>query len=97
MGLQWLRFELGMELTAEVPRVIRNFTDLDVHAVGCLSTDLQATCCQHVFELTIELIAMPVTFTDLCGFVRRAREAAFRQLARICAQAHRPAEFIHSL
>src|SRR5438045_1328271 len=37
--LQGLRFELGMELAAEVPGMIRNLADLDVGSVGRLARD----------------------------------------------------------
>ena len=42
MRLERLRFELGMELAAEVPRMIRDLADLDIHAVRGLACEPQA-------------------------------------------------------
>jgi hypothetical protein len=37
MRLQGLRLELGMKLTTQIPGVILDFTDLDVHAIRSFS------------------------------------------------------------
>jgi len=37
MRLQWLRFEFGMELAAQEPRMIGQLANLDVDAVRSLS------------------------------------------------------------
>ena len=42
MRLQRLRFELGMELAAEIPGMIGDLADLDVHAVRSLAREPQA-------------------------------------------------------
>ena len=42
MRLQRLRFELGVKLAAEEPRVVRHFANLDVDAIGSLAGQPQA-------------------------------------------------------
>src|SRR5687768_6990643 len=58
MGLERLRLELRMELTAEVPGMLLQLADLDVHPVRRLPGELQAVFRQHRLELAVELIAM---------------------------------------
>src|SRR5579883_1940484 len=97
MRLQWLRFEFRVELAPEVPRVVRDFANLYVHAVHRLAGDPEAVARQHLLEFAIELVAVPVPLADLRCAVGLTGEAPFLQLADVRSQAHRAAEFVHTL
>ncbi len=81
MRFQRLRFEFGMELAAEIPGMIRQFADFDVHAIGSLAGKPQAMRCQHAFKLAIEFVAMAMALADLrsaVGLLRRRLSSARR-------------------
>src|ERR1035437_2831227 len=62
--LHGLGFELGMELAAEIPRMVADLADLDVGIVGRLARDLKARRLQALFVLAIELVAVAMAFVD---------------------------------
>jgi len=64
-----------MELAAQIPRMIGQLADFDIHRVRCFAGEPQAVVFQHGFVLPIELVAMPVTLADLRFPVRFTREA----------------------
>ena len=65
MRLQRLRFEFGMELASQIPRMIRQFADLDVHAVGRLARQPQAVLGQNRLKFAIEFVAVAMALADL--------------------------------
>ena len=58
MRLQWLRFELGMELAAEEEGVTGDLHDFDVGGVGRGSGDAKAGSGEERFVLAVELVAV---------------------------------------
>src|SRR5688572_7170486 len=97
MRLERLGFEFRMELTPEIPRVVRDLADFDIHPIGRLTGQPQAFRCEDRFEFAVELVAMPVALANLWYAVGLARETPFGQLARVGAEPHRAAELIHAL
>src|SRR5574340_948869 len=81
-----LGFELGVELAAEEPRVVRDLADLHVHAVRGLAGDAQPVLGQDGLELAVELVPVAVPLADLFRAVGLPREAALRQHAGPRAQ-----------
>src|SRR5208283_1979400 len=81
MRLHRLGLELGMELAAQIPRVVGDLANLDVSVIGRLAGEAQAARLQPVFVLTVELIAMAVALVDFARAVRAVGEARFHQLA----------------
>src|ERR1700754_738463 len=72
MRLERLRFELGMELAAEEPWMVRSFDDLDIIFVGSASGDAQAGTGENFFVVAVEFVAMTMAFADF-GFAIGAR------------------------
>src|SRR5436305_1177322 len=65
MRLHRLGFELGMELAAQEPGMIGDFTDFDVGAVGSFTGDAQARGLERVLVFAVELKAVAMPFADL--------------------------------
>ena len=59
-GGRRLRFEFGMELAADKPRVVRRFDDFDVNAVGSASGDAESGARERFLVVAIELVAVAV-------------------------------------
>src|SRR5512141_182868 len=87
VGLEWLRLELRVELTAEEVRVIGDLDDLDVSPIGCSSGDPKSGAREQRFVLAIELIAVTMAFADLRLAVSGLRHGIRLQLAGPRAQA----------
>src|ERR1051325_11282054 len=68
--LHRLALELGVELAAEKPWVVRDLADLDVRVIRCLAGKLQARRLQVLFILPIEFVAMTMPLLDLPRCVR---------------------------
>ena len=74
MRLQRLGFELGMELAAQIPGMVRHFADLDVDAVGRLRRSMpQAAGRQDLLVFAVEFVAVAVALADLARRRRLAR------------------------
>src|ERR1017187_10455043 len=73
--------ELGMELAAEIPRMVGDFADFDVGIVGRLAGDLEARRLQALFVFAIELVAVAMAFVDFARAVGVVRHAALGQAA----------------
>src|SRR5436305_11623288 len=97
MRLQRFRFELGMKLAAEIPRMVCDLADLDVGAVGRLAGDPQARSRQDRLKFAIELEAMAMALANGRRAIRLAREAVLFQNAGPGAQAHSSAQLINAL
>src|SRR5262245_32598814 len=65
VGLDRLRFELGMELTGEEIRVIGDLDDLDEPAVRSLAGDPHAALLEIVHVPALDLVAVAVPLADL--------------------------------
>ena len=94
MRFERLRFELGVELAAEVPGMISEFADFDVDAVRGLAGELQAALGEDRFVFAVELEAVAVAFADMLLAVGGAGVAALGEMSGISAEAHRAAEFV---
>src|SRR5690349_19645097 len=90
--LERFGFEFGMELTAEIPRMIFQLTNFDVDGVGSFTCEAQAVALEDVLIFAIEFVTMPMALADFGLAISRARDAAVSQLAGISAQAHGAAE-----
>jgi ABC-type xylose transport system permease subunit len=96
MRLERLGFELGVKLAAEIPGVVADFADFDIHAVGSLAGEAQAVLLQNVLVFAIEFVAVTVALADFLFAVGGAGEAAFLEQAGVRAEAHGTAELIHA-
>src|ERR1035438_7140949 len=94
MRLQRLRFELGMELAAEIPGMAGKLANLHVDSVGSFAGQAKPVLLQDRFILAIKFEAMAVAFADFTCSVGFASIALVGQQARIGAQAHRSAQLI---
>ena len=74
--LKQLRLEFGMELAAEIVRMVLDLADFDVRAVGGFAGDFQAMRSEQLFILAVEFVAMPVTFADRGRTIRFTCESA---------------------
>src|SRR5215472_4038993 len=79
MRLHRFRLELGMELAAQIPGMIRQLADFDVDAVRSLAGEFQAVILQNCLVIAIEFVAMPVAFADFRLSVSRARKTVFSE------------------
>src|ERR1039458_9084619 len=95
--LHGLGFELGVELAAEIPRVVGELADLDVGIVGCFAGDLQARRLQALFVLAIELVAVAMALVDFALAVGVVGDAALGQAAIPTAEAHGAAQLVDTL
>src|SRR5581483_6558461 len=89
-----LRLELRVELHGEVPRVARQFGDLDELAVRRASGDAHPLLVERFLVHAVELVAVAVPLVDQRRAVHFLRERSRRQLAGVRAEAHRPAEIV---
>src|SRR5690348_202090 len=97
MRLHGLGFELGVELAAQIPRVIGNLADFDVGAVRGLAGDAKPGGLETVFVFAVELVAMAVALVDFARPVGAAGEAVLREPAGPTAESHGAAEFVDTL
>src|ERR1700722_7517749 len=96
MRLQRLRFEFGMKLAAQIPGMIFQFANFDVHTVRSLARQSQSMLLQHCFIFAIELVTMTMALADFRLAVRASCDASFGEHAWIRAQSHGAAEFVDS-
>ena len=71
---EWLRLKLRMELAAEEPRMVGQFDDFDVRAIGSFSGDAETGGDENFLVVAIEFIAMAVALADFQFAVRPIRE-----------------------
>src|SRR5256886_15639739 len=64
MRMRRLRLELRMELHGEIPRVLRQFGDLDELAVRRAARDAHAVLRQRALVQAVELVAVTVPLGD---------------------------------
>src|SRR4051794_5394585 len=95
--LHRLRFELGMELAAQIPRMVRDLTDLDVRIVGRLAGDFQSRRLQPLLVFTIEFVAVAMALVDLAHSVGLVGHAALGQPAGPASEPHGAAQLVDSL
>mgnify|MGYP001677499098 CR=1 FL=1 len=82
------RFQLGVELRADKPRMVLDLDDLDEAVVGQRSRDGKPRTLKLGTKIVVELVAVAMALTDF--FLRVSGKAlrAFPKLARISPQAH---------
>src|SRR5450759_3070463 len=95
--LQRLGFELGVELAAEIPRMVGEFADLDVGIVGRLAGDLEARRLQALFVFAIELVAVAMALVDFARAVGVVCHAPIAQAASPASQPHGAAQLVDTL
>src|SRR5688572_11537232 len=83
--------ELGVELAADEPRVLRVFDDLDELSVGTQPAQAQAVLGEEVAILVRDFIAMPMALTDLRHAIHLGRLRIARETRRVGAKSHRAA------
>ena len=96
---QWMRrerfrFEFGVELAADKPRMVGHLDDFDIGAVRRAAGDLETGGGERRFVFAIEFVAMAVALGNFGLAVGRVRERPGLKSARPRSQAHRPAHFI---
>ena len=91
------RLQLGMELAADEPRMIRQLDDLDELAVGREAAQLHAVLDEQLAVLVRDFITMAMALAHLRLAVDLGGARAARQPARIRAEAHRAAHVRHVL
>src|SRR5258707_4966712 len=79
--LHGLGLEFGMELAAQIPRMVGELADLDVRIVRRLSRDLQARRLQATFVFAIELVTVAMALVDFARAVGAVGHAALGQPA----------------
>src|SRR5690242_2012461 len=84
-----------MKLATQAPGMIRHLTNLNVNTVGRLPGKTHSGVREHLLEVAVEFVAMPMALTDIRCAIRCDRETSFRETAGVGAQTHRAAEFIH--
>ena len=77
MRLERLGLELGMELAAQIPGMVRQLADLDVNAVGSFAGQPQAVLLQHGLVFAVEFVAMAVALADFAACRKPARAKLF--------------------
>src|SRR5712675_1839781 len=92
MRLEGFRFELGMKLHADKPRVIGEFDDFRQHAVGRHSGKPQSGRFERLFIADINLIAMAMPLADTGGAVDLCHPAFGGEHRFVGAQPHGSAE-----
>src|SRR3954467_555525 len=92
--LERLRLELGMELHRHVIRMRWQLDHLDEISIERSSHDLESFLGDRFFVETVELETVAMTLFDDVAAIQLVRLGAGLQLARIRAEAHRPAEIV---
>src|ERR1035437_6144944 len=95
--LHGLALELGMELAAEIPRMVGEFADFDVGIVGRLAGDLEARRLQALFVFAIELVAVAMALVDFARAVGVVCHTALGQAASPASQPHGAAQLVDTL
>src|SRR5579871_4648208 len=80
--LHRLRFELGMELAAEHPGVVREFADLDVDLVGGLAGEAEAMFGEDRLKFAVEFEAVAMALADEGRVVGLAGERTVGEFTR---------------
>src|SRR5205085_2729598 len=83
-----VRLEFRVELHRHVPRMRRQFDDLDKLAVARSSNNLQALIGQRLLVEAVEFVAVPMTFIDHGSAVQRMGPRARFQFALVSSQTH---------
>src|SRR5206468_11216122 len=83
MRTRRLRFEFGMELDRDVPRMARQLGDLDELAVRRAAGNPAAVVGERALVEAVELVAMAVTLVNERRAVDVRRQRAGRQLAGV--------------
>src|SRR5262249_60217434 len=87
----WLRFELGMALHRQEPRMVPQLNYLDQFAIRARAGDDQPIGLELLPILIVELIAVPVPFVNEKTAIGLVSPAAFLERAGVRPQPHRPA------
>src|ERR1035441_8289784 len=95
--LHGLALELGMELAAQIPRMVGELADFDVRIVRRLARDLQARRLQALFVFAIELVAVAMALVDFARAVGVVSDAALGQAASPASQPHGAAQLVDPL
>src|SRR6202521_4245227 len=96
MRLQWLRFELRMELAPNEKWMTRNLHHLHVSAVRSRAGNAQPRSHHRLLILAVELIAMPLPLADLGLAIHPIRQRSHLNLAWPPSQPHRATQFFHA-
>ncbi len=88
MGVHGSGLELGMELTAQEPGVIRGLYDFDQAGFGIAAADREALLGELLLIGGIEFVAVPVPLRYLIAGVGPMGQRAESQHAAVGPQAH---------
>src|SRR5579862_8505492 len=96
MRSKWLRFEFGMKLAANEPRMIGHFDNFDIHAIGRPAGDAESGARERLLVLAIKFVAMAMALGNLKRAVSLMRKRAGLEFAWPRPQPHRAAHLIHT-
>ena len=74
MGSTGGRFQLGVELAADKPRMLRELDHFNQGPIGGLTADDQPCVFQMPAVFIVDLITMPVPFGNVLGAIGRKRQ-----------------------
>src|SRR5687767_15150503 len=80
--------ELGMELAAKEPRMLRQLDDLHEPAVRRDTRQAEAELGEHIAERVADLPAVPMSLADFGGAVRLRRPASGAEPGGVCTEPH---------
>ena len=89
MGAQGTRFEFGVELASQKPRVISKLHDLDENVIRGCSGDDKTFFCQDITECVVELKTVAMPLKDIRLLIGFIREGAGAEMTWIGSQAER--------
>ena len=96
MWLERLRFEFGVELATDEIGMIGQLNHFYIGAVGGRSRDAHSGRSQRSFVLTVELVAMTVTFADFEFAIHAVSKRVGFDFASPGAKPHSSTEFFHA-
>src|SRR5438105_3666077 len=88
VGLERLRFELGVELTAEEPGMVLQLADFHIHPVRRLACELETVIGEDLLVFAIELVTVAMALADLGLTIRATSVAVVREQAGVRSEAH---------
>src|SRR3546814_916003 len=92
MRIEWLRFELRVELDPDKPRMVGTLNDFRQHAVGRHARKDEAALLQAFAIGAVDFIAVAMPLADVVGTIDARDMAVRREFRFIGAKAHRAAQ-----
>src|SRR5579862_1640413 len=94
MRSKWLRFEFGMKLAANEPRMIGHFDNFDIHAIGRPAGDAESGARERLLVLAIKFVTMAMALRNFQRAVSLMRKRPGLEFAWPRTQPHRAAHLV---